>query len=285
MSKSANMSFKSTRPSGLIPKKPKAPLLPENVSAQPLFMPEGLNQKEKLPSKPRSRKNRKSLGAKRNRQAKQHAKNVQAVRGKRNADLRDRDATLHVLGGPVEPLLQFKGLLGDPEVQCPEVTEFYRNSGNYVRLSDDGEVNVSNPDGIPGGGRGVFADRDIPAFARLCPYIGKTQSERCAAEQDCHYCLQLSSDYVVCAREVPYDMGWMLCDADGKREDAVRAERAAEPNLGRYFNSVRDPESPEVFNSKFEATEDGRMVCFLVSTRAVKKGEELLVDYRERFAW
>jgi hypothetical protein len=90
------------------------------------------------------------------------------------------------------------------------VTEFYERSTyphRDIRLSEDGEVNVSNPTGKKGGGRGVFAVRDIPSGTTLCPYVNVVQKKRCQDEA-CEYCLMLRPGLYLCARNIRYDEGY-----------------------------------------------------------------------------
>ena len=273
-------SVKSATPAGLIPKRSSGlPLLD-------VALPAPERETAFVPSKPRSSRNRKSAGAKKRRAEKQHKRWVDKITLERNRSMKDRCAQVHLFGPVIAPSLQFReDLLSCNPDQSAQVTEFYNSGANVsLRLSEDGEPNVSNPSGTLGGGRGVFAAKDLPARTSLCPYLGHSRRTRCARDVACKYCLKVGPDSVICAREVLYDVGWLLARNAGKRALAVYDEGSCEPNYSRYFNSVPGGKA-EDFNVAFEGEEGGHLLCFLETTRAVSKGDELLVDYGAGFEW
>lgn len=239
------------------------------------------------PKKKPSRK-RQSAGSRAKQQAKRRVDYVKKTKDLRSESFKMRDPTHHPTGEVVSPQIKFHSTLTNYEHLSSLVTAFYECSSwphRDIRLSEDGEVNVSNPTGKKGGGRGVFAVRDIPSGTTLCPYVGVVQKKRCQDEA-CDYCLMLRPGLYLCARNILYDEGYFAaCHVDTPfcRKEVVNEERPMPPNYGRYFNTLAGRPGAEAFNCELQASRDGQNVCFLETRCAVSAGEELLVDYGSEF--
>jgi len=153
-------------------------------------------------------------------------------------------------------------------------------------------ANVSNPEGKPDGGAGLFALRDIVDGTRICPYVGRMRSRPCPDDVHCEYDLRIDERVYVCAREVPYDVGYLLyqeTDRETGSHNAVResAHRrdACPRNFGRYINTLSEQQRGEgrTFNAIFDASEDGHDVVWVTADRDISAGEEVLVDYGKDF--
>ena len=172
--------------------------------------------------------------------------------------------------------------------------------------------NVSNLEGKPGGGFGVFAKKSIPAGTRLCPYVGhKIWPENVRHHpKDCQYDLRVDEQLYICAKDVPYDIGYlMVCQhiedsldiSDWARDrrwrghdlgwHGVKRTSPCPRNFGRYINSLPRVEEPEeavaareaALNCTFELSDDGHDCVFIETSRLVLEGEELLLDYGPEF--
>lgn len=166
----------------------------------------------------------------------------------------------------------------------PQVLSFYEEHGSrnqLIRVSD--EVNVSNLEGKEGGGKGVFAICDIAADTRLCPYVGDQRCVPCDADVHCQYCLRLYTGLVVCAREHLYDQGYLMALDTSSTHGSVKLPFRCPDNYGRYFNTIFGETAESDFNCMFEIVNDGFDAMFIHTQRAVKAGEELLVDYGGAF--
>ena len=164
------------------------------------------------------------------------------------------------------------------------VRGFYDRHGDYNRyliLSEDGEKNISNPDGELGGGRGVFAREDIPAGKALCPYVGLSKSRPCPFDDLCQYDLRVDKAFYLCARHQLYDSAYLaLHNREFFGPSGLDSRTKSEPNYGRFVNTVLpDQVQPGCFNAKFEHCRDGHTCIFIQSLRDISKGEEILVDY------
>ena len=169
-----------------------------------------------------------------------------------------------------------------------QTTDFYAGHlyDNQLVTVSEGE-NVSNPDGVKGGGKGVFADKDIPAHTRICPYVGKVQTHACDVSLECRYCMFLEEGYYICGRDEYYDLGY-LTQVDKETWNGwkgMRTEQPCPPNYSRYINSLSEDQVDEglSFNCSFELVDDGHDVMFIETTREIKQGEELLLDYGDSF--
>ena len=121
------------------------------------------------PKKKPSRK-RQSAASRENQQAKRRVNYVKKTKDLRSESFKMRDPTHHPTGEVVSPQIKFHDTLTKYDHLSSLVTVFYEGSSwphRDIRLSEDGEVNVSNPTGKKGGGRGVFAVRDIPSGTKL----------------------------------------------------------------------------------------------------------------------
>ena len=259
-------------------------------------------QKEKAQGKliakrKRLNKTRRGCRGKRSREkavAKQLKKYHKRVWGKRVPELKLRIA--NVFGSTIGPAVGVnehrKQSHGSYSLCTNEYYTEYDFENPLVEVRSS--ANVSNPEGKPGGGAGLFALRDIADGTRICPYVGKMRSSKCPSHVDCQYDLRLDKTVYICAREVPYDVGYLLYQCtdmelggshNAVRESAVRPE-ACPRNFGRYINSLSlyQRDKGLSFNAIFDASEDGHDVVWVTANRDITAGEELLIDYGPDFS-
>ena len=134
----------------------------------------------------------------------------------------------------------------------------------------------------------MIALRDIKDGERICPYVGRMQGKPCADELHCQYDLHLADKLYICARELEYDVGYLMFPVypDEDTAKAVADMKCPCPrNFGRYVNTltVAQQDSGMQFNCIFEACDEGHDVVWLVADRDITKGSELLVDYGASF--
>jgi hypothetical protein len=185
--------------------------------------------------------------------------------------------------------------LCEPLDLCPTVMDFYiRHAGYNPWLEVSDRYNVSNPEGIEGGGKGVFALQDIPPHTLLCPYVGTPWICACKDNtradhvefRDCQYDLRVHSEFYICAREDTHDTAYLnALDLENLMGgDGVISTYRTPPNFGRYFNTLRKGQEGK-FNCSFLPDADGFEVIFIWSgDEVVKRGEELLIDYGTEFS-
>jgi hypothetical protein len=167
-----------------------------------------------------------------------------------------------------------------------DTTEFYEkhhDKNTWVRVSQPGEINVSNKGGDHNGGKGLFAIKDIPSGTRICPFVGNMHRKPC--DGGCKYDLKLGKDMYLCARECPNDLAY-LARGDFQDTPALRTRAVpSPPNYARYCNSLPNTTlaDKDLFNCAFEVVGDGLNAMFLETTRDVVAGEEMLVWYGESF--
>ena len=173
-----------------------------------------------------------------------------------------------------------------PDRHSDDVPEFYDQhpvSNQYLRVSD--EPNISNPSGEKGGGQGVFAKKDIPSGTRLCPYVSKYMVAPCK-EGTCQYDLRFDSHHYLCAKDLKFDLGYFMCLDPTSRFGSAEVEAPTPPNYARYINTSKlelfGPDETK-FNCEFLPDPAGRIIMWVSTTRDVKKGEELFIDYGDSF--
>ena len=147
--------------------------------------------------------------------------------------------------------------------------------------------NLSNPLGAAGGGKGLFAKVDIPAGTRVCPYVGVARSCPCDAEVGCRYDVRVHADFYLCARDVMYDMGYLMqTDAETyNARNSIQVKRPCPVNFGRYVNSLtrEQLEAGLVYNCALENSDDGVDVLFVETLEFIPAGDELVMDYGADF--
>lgn len=234
------------------------------------------------------RANRSGAGCKRRKQRKKEEKYLGKVRLVRRTETLSRASQLSLGNAQVkEAVGPFIGSRADADSHHVNVSrdtlDFYdaHPYGNE-KLEVSERANVSNPSGLPGKGKGVFALKELAAGTRLCPYVGKLQARPCAVELECQYDLRLADKLFLCARDKLYDIGYLAASNMPKQNPLqhVREAVPTEPNFGRYFNTGK---SEADNNCTFEIAGDGFDAIFLQSARAIRKGEELLVSYGNQF--
>ena len=265
--------------SKLIPKKKKSvkiSSLPSGGSQAPAG-----GQKKKRPRRKGGKK------AKQRQKKRQLKKWFSKIWAKRAEDRRNRGSKFAI--GKVTPLVLLSwGKLAEKHTDMSQgAFDFYcaHEGGNRVlRLSRDGEANVSNPTGKKGGGRGVFARKEITRGTILCPYAGEVHGRACLASVGCQYDLMIDKSTYLCAGKVLFDIGYhMMDDMYNPRNAGVKHVAPSEPNYGRYFNTLLavNGERPEEedFNVFFEVCSHGHDIVYARARCNIPKGTELLVDY------
>ena len=127
----------------------------------------------------------------------------------------------------------------------------------------------------------MFAKCDIPAGVRVCPYVGEHKNCPCPPEVGCEYDLQMDREIFVCARNVPMDIGYLQSAYPDKDHSFIKSKHANSPNYGRYFNTAMGKDLLD--NCLFDIAGDGLDAMFIKTSRDIKEGEELLVDYGDYF--
>ena len=239
-------------------------------------------------AKKAKRRPRSGQGCQRRKERKKQAKYLNQVRGARRAETstrkQDMPLSKNAQTGRSGPYL---GTEAEAESHSfnvsSETVEFYEKHAHGNGMLDVREsANVSNPGGLPGKGKGVFAAVFILPGTCLCPYVGVAQKRACPEEVQCQYDLRLADKVFFCARNKPYDIGYLAaaCKPGENPLNHVKADVPCPPNFGRYFNTGM---SEGDNNCAFEIAGDGFDAIFLYSTRAIQKGEELLVSYGDKF--
>jgi hypothetical protein len=245
----------------------------------------GKNNQSKRPHKRRSSK------GSRDKNNKKHSERYHREAGSKRADgYRERLGTEGITYksvGPLIPVNEERKMVKSRD--CSEETsDFYwrhPDVNHWIEVSE--RSNLSNPEGVKGGGKGVFAIKDIPAKTRICPYVGKIRSGRCSPDKQCMYDLRLDKDYYLCARDEVYDTGYF----SQKDQETWNGGRGllttvcCPPNYGRFINSLTAAQLADGmdYNCTMEHVDDGHDVVFIETTEAVQKGEELVMDYGTSF--
>ena len=260
---------------GLIPKKPDTSPKSSSSQSKPVA---------KVPKKKKHRRNRTGKGHKEKRQQMARLVFQRKIRKKRKESLSIRGACLSAgkeSVGPKISVLKSVMLDGAPLVS-QETVDFYSEhplSNRYLEVSE--RANASNLKGVPGEGKGVFAKCDIPAGVRVCPYVGKHKNCPCPPEVGCEYDLQMDREIFICARNILEDIGYLQSAYPDKDHSFIKAEHPNSPNYGRYFNTAMGKGLLD--NCLFDIAGDGLDAMFIKTSRDIKEGEELLVDYGDYF--
>jgi hypothetical protein len=252
------------------------------------------------PGKKKPRKRLRSVGSRLKRQAKEGKKFIRKVQRRRVSDKAERDAD----GGMSCKICFFPDqLLAVRPVYrlSPDIAKFYlmnKLDNYYVRVSE--EPNVSNVTGTPGGGKGVFAKVKIPKGTLICPYLGKLRSCRCPPEKKCLYDMKLQKGLYVCAQKPLLDIGYLYgsinCETGEVVKDHTDRHYAlmgmtqpspTPPNYARYVNSLsvsqRSGPFAMEFNCEFEYEGEEVVEIFLVASKDIEEGEELLANYGDEY--
>ena len=236
--------------------------------------------------KKKKRKRSSSAGHRAKQQEKSKAKLGEKARAHRKKAARERGSSQHYAYGrckAVGPYVSVEAdrlLTGAPDVSKETMNFYFKNWRDNQRLEVRESCNVSNPDGRSGGGKGVFAQKLIPAGTRVCPYVGQHQAKPCPSAMKCQYDLRLEKGFYICGRETLYDVGYLMAAHQERHQAFITSELPCPPNYGRFVNTAT---GSLVNNCKFELAGDGLDAMFITTVQAVEKGEELLVDYGEWF--
>ena len=255
---------------------------------------------EVKPSGKKKRKRRCSENSRLRRRSIEHEKFLKKVREKRDSEVRARTGVGSISTNAQLPRVPQN--LKEKYAHCAmEVAQFYNDHpdrNRWLELSEG--PNVSNPDGIAGGGKGVFARCDVKKGTFLCPYLGEIKDCRCEGGE-CLYDMRIRRKMFVCAREILYDVGYLYqdplwierpsCAGDILRSNRRYATKerdvACPPNYGRYVNSLtrEQRDAGKSFICRFELLEHTRRKeIFLQATRDIKAGEEILAYYGNEYA-
>lgn len=153
-------------------------------------------------------------GSKKKKNQKNNNRKIAELQAKRERDLNLLSATDHK-GRHLSPAVSIKerGKYSEEMQEESEATKaFYDEqkgrANAWLMVSE--RPNVSNPDGVSGGGKGVFAKKSIPSDTLVAPYVGILQASACDAKIGCQYCLKVCKGQVICSRETKVDMMYSL---------------------------------------------------------------------------
>ena len=175
----------------------------------------------------KSRKRPRSEGSRKRRVAINCKKLRSKIIRKRSDDCRNRAAFHQGLMPLSAPVCFFPEQLLAKDRRCSKVVrEFYASHGEsnrYLTVSEG--ANVSNPSGVKGGGKGVFARTDIPKGTLVCPYLGKLRAKHCPAVDLCQYDM-LTCCLVIGVSFVPGKSltMWVICMITGRIMVSVREQ-------------------------------------------------------------
>eukprot|EP00049_Salpingoeca_infusionum_P020871 m.365473 g.365473 ORF g.365473 m.365473 type:complete len:302 (+) comp31519_c0_seq1:79-984(+) len=150
------------------------------------------------------------------------------------------------------------------ELETHRMEDIIRQNG---KGEEDGVTVVHD---MPGKGSGVLASRDFSKGEFLCEYAGDLIDYQHALQREKEYAQQAAlqgKDEMMCYMYFFQHEGQKIC------VDATHS-----PRIGRLINH-----SCKAFNLKTKkVVVDGKAHLALITTRAIKQGEELLFDYGER---
>ena len=142
------------------------------------------------------------------------------------------------------------------------------------------------PSAIPGAGKGVFTKQHLPKGTACCLYVGKKWLE---ADKDSDYVLHLS-DRRACDAVHVVTCPPLLVGHEWRKFGT---------NFGRYINDVYGPNRKNktlrkhLLNCAFDLStiygpfrdEKGTVyyACNIRTTRNIKAGQELLIDYDDEY--
>jgi SET domain-containing protein len=112
---------------------------------------------------------------------------------------------------------------------------------------------------IPHSGKGLFTKADIPKGTRIVEYKGRIQPWLEVKDQDGYNGYLLRINWQTTINALPYKKA-----------------------LARYANDARGITRVKGLKNNAEYVTEGRR-CFIESTRFIKKGEEILVDYGKEY--
>ena len=158
---------------------------------------------------------------------------------------------------------------------------FYQDIG-----TEGASVEVRTGGNISGdeASKGLFATRVIDVGCHICPYVGNIMNDQeliGMKRSACQYVMHVGEGMWCNAADVDVDVGYLVGDESG-----VLTKQPCPPNYGKFCNTIDKDDigqSDRVFNCKWEYCEDGRAEVWLVSTRSIAVGEELLSDYGKGF--
>ena len=155
------------------------------------------------------------------------------------------------------------------------------SKNKWVYVSE--QPNVSNPGGVEGGGKGLFARKPIPAGTRICPYVGI----KCGPGQACRtrrnaYRMRCHTACSIDACDCLYDIGYL-----GMLRPLARVKRPCPPNYGRYCNTI-DSTNPAqrslAYNCHWEGSDEGYEEVWLYASVDIATDTELLSDYGNEYS-
>ena len=141
----------------------------------------------------------------------------------------------------------------------------------------------TNADVKDNGHQGVFALQDLPKGFVICPYVVMVMylSEHVTA-----YSLGLTKTSIVDAQKEDLDVGYLY--------KCMNARVKCPPNYGKYINSLDSRVTSQkarlknpllALNCVFSPCVDGTDTIWIVASRDIRNGEELLLDYGDNYDW
>ena len=223
-------------------------------------------------------------GAHRKRVAKHH-RYFKRVRDKRESMLHLRQALLPEEDWFVSPTLRTCAGNDDQEIVREHRQWYFQHPGTgpvYLELRSKCVANP-NADVKDNGHQGVFVLQDIPKGFVICPYVGMVMY---MPKNVTAYSLALTKDSVVDAQKENLDVGYLY--------KCMNARVKCPPNYGKFINSL-DPRIPwqkklsedpaRGLNCDFTPYVDGSDTIWIVASRNIRNGEELLLDYGKEYDW
>jgi uncharacterized protein len=116
-----------------------------------------------------------------------------------------------------------------------------------------------NKSQLPNAGKGLFTEREINKGTRIVEYKGKLRKWKDVKHQDGYnsYLMYITRNAVIDAKPLT-------------------------KTLGRYANDARGITKIKDLKNNCQYVSEGNK-CYIESTRAIKKGEEILVAYGKEF--
>ena len=241
-------------------------------------------KKKKYRAKVKRSSRSRGYGAHRKRIEKHH-RHFARVRVKRKEELYKRQAAADPDTPYVSPVLCTSRVNNDSDIVREHRQWYFKSRSEGPRYLELRKKCVANPtpEICDTGNQSVFAAQFIHKGFVICPYVGTILHK---PQWHTGYSLSISSDIIVDAQEHLHDIGYLYGQLD--------ALFPCPPNYGRYINSL-DPRVTwqkarlrsrlQGLNCVPQICENGSETVWIVASRDIQSGEELLLDYGKNYNW